>query len=582
MGEPSRLRWLAATLTVIAAFVATAAPLLASGKPASAMAAAATGLQVARLDADPVPLQVLEGQFDERFVAADAPVIRETGSSPRWWRITAGHDILAADDPQLVLQSPHLAQVEAWTPGRAMPLQRALIGEHADPRYSTRALVVPLARGLRAGQPVYLRVHARGMASMPVAIEPLAAVHRADLQHVAWRTLALVSLLLLSVLALGFRVGVGERGYAWLSLTLLAQCAFLASSGGEIRLLPWLAGALGNDIRIVRLFGLIATVSGLVFLGHYLDLRARQPRLVRILDGCNLVLAGLIVATLASSSRLVAVFGNLVLLAAAITVLVATVVAVGQRQRAAYFLLIAWLPTTALLVLRVGELLGGWVNPAWMNYALPVALPLSGLVITIGLSDALQQLRRDHDRASRQATYDGLTDALTRPAIEQRLKTAVETAHDSGRPLAVVFFDIDRFKRINDDYGHRAGDACLRIISLRTRNRLRTYDLIGRWGGDEMIVVLPDTRLGEALGVAENLRSAVNCRPLSIDGNLFDASLSLGVAELAAGESAEHLLERADSALYSSKQAGRDRVTGHDPRVTGNHPRFVASSKSGA
>jgi diguanylate cyclase (GGDEF)-like protein len=113
---------------------------------------------------------------------------------------------------------------------------------------------------------------------------------------------------------------------------------------------------------------------------------------------------------------------------------------------------------------------------------------------------------------------------------------------------------------------------------LRTRNRLRTYDLMGRWGGDEMVVMLPDTRLNEALGVAENLRSAVNCRPLSIDDRLFEASLSLGVAELAAGESVEHLIERADSALYASKTAGRDRVTGHDPRITGSHPRFVATS----
>ena len=76
-------------------------------------------------------------------------------------------------------------------------------------------------------------------------------------------------------------------------------------------------------------------------------------------------------------------------------------------------------------------------------------------------------------------------------------------------------------------------------------------------------MLLPDTRLGEALGVAENLRSAVNCRPLSIDGHLFDASLSLGVAQLGEGETAEQLLERADAALYSSKSAGRDRVTAH-------------------
>ena len=80
-----------------------------------------------------------------------------------------------------------------------------------------------------------------------------------------------------------------------------------------------------------------------------------------------------------------------------------------------------------------------------------------------------------------------------------------------------------------------------------------------------MLVILPDTRLAEARGVAENLRSSINCRPLSIDGRLLDATLSLGIAELAPGETADHLLERADAALYASKAAGRDRVSGHAP-----------------
>jgi diguanylate cyclase (GGDEF)-like protein len=87
--------------------------------------------------------------------------------------------------------------------------------------------------------------------------------------------------------------------------------------------------------------------------------------------------------------------------------------------------------------------------------------------------------------------------------------------------------------------------------------------MVGRFGGDEILVVLPDTQLREALGVAENLRVSVNCRPLSIDGRLFPATLSLGVAELHHGESVEKLLERADAALYASKAAGRDRVTGY-------------------
>jgi diguanylate cyclase (GGDEF)-like protein len=205
-----------------------------------------------------------------------------------------------------------------------------------------------------------------------------------------------------------------------------------------------------------------------------------------------------------------------------------------------------------------------------MAHALPAAMAFSGLVVTIGLAEQLQQLRRDRDHASRMASYDALTGASSRPAIEEQLKTAVRDAHRLDRPLSVVFFDIDRFKQINDVHGHRIGDQCLRIIALRTRNRLRTYDQMGRYGGDELVVVLPDTELHEALGVAENLRSAVNCRPLSMDGVVLEASLSIGVAQLQPGETAEQLLERADAALYASKAAGRDRVSG-STRITGTH-----------
>lgn len=570
--------WIALAVLV----AATALPSFAfatPAPPATARADIPAVAAVARLDSDPVPARIIAGEFDDRFVDQPNAVIRETEQSPRWWRVTVGRAMAPDLHPHLVVHTPHLTLVEAWVPGEALPIRRAMIGRDADLTFSTRALVVPMAAGLAAGDTIYLRVHALGAVPMPVSIEPLAQVHRADLVHVAWRTAILVSLALLALLALGFWWGIGERSYGYLLLTLLAQGAFFAINGGEVRMLPGLAEIAGGDLRIVRLFGLVAALSSLVFLIHYLDLRVRQPRLTRVLVGCGAVLMLLALVTLAGAANWIAFVANATLLAATGAVLWAAVTGSLQRQRSAYFVLLSWLPMLALLFVRIGELYGLWLGPAWVGHAFPASFVLSGLVIMIGLSDSLLQLRRDRDRVSRLARFDALTGAMSRPALEARLEACVAEAHDRGVALSLVFFDVDRFKRINDDYGHQVGDSCLKIVVMRTRNRLRTYDMIGRWGGDEMVVVLPDTRLGEALGVAENLRSAINCRPLSIDGNLFEASISLGVAELAAGESAEHLLERADAALYSSKSAGRDRVTGHDPRVTGSHPRFVATSK---
>ncbi|RDZ28021.1 diguanylate cyclase [Lysobacter silvisoli] len=523
----------------------------------------AQSLELSRLDDDPLPVQVLAGDYDDRFVPAGDLAVRERSRSPRWWRLTARSGYPAAGQPQLVLRTPHLNRVEVWQPQSPLPVPRALVGAGIDRTTSTRALVVPLPGGLAAGQSVYLRVQALTPLPMTAAIEPLAVVHRKDMAHVAWRTAVLTTMAVVAVLALGFWAGLGERSYLLLCLTLIAQLLYLVCYGGEARAIPGLAELVGNDPRAGRMFGLIAVLASNGFLAHYLSLRQTQPKLMRVLTACNLLVAALMLVTLTTVAPLVAVAANVVLMVGLSIVMTAGVIGAWRRQREALFLLLSWTPMFALTALRMAGLVGWWGNPEWMDYAFPVGFALGGLVLMIGLSDKLQQLRRDRDQASRQATYDALTGAMTRPAIEARLKAAVESAHKSRRPLSVVFFDVDHFKRINDEHGHLVGDQTLRIIALRTRNRLRTYDLFGRYGGDEILVVLPDTQLREALGVAENLRSSVNCRPLSIDGRLLAASLSVGVAELMHEETAEHLLERADAALYASKSGGRDRVTGH-------------------
>ncbi len=532
-------------------------------------------VSVARLDADPDPAAVVDGAFDNDFSSVAGGRIHEFDVAPRWWRLTLDRRVDAGDRPQLVLHSPGHSTVEVWLPGHDAAITRALVGHHADPTFSSRGLVFPLDRGLAAGVPVYLRVHATAAMPMTVSIESLPSVHHADLVHIASRFALLGALCLLTLLAFGLWIRIGERSYAYLTLNLLALVGFFATSGIDARIVPGLAEVVGGDWRLPRIFVVLAVVSGLVFLAHYLDMRARQPRLLGILVlACGLF--GLVtLITLRGAGGLAPIVANLVLMLAAAGIVVAAVDGCLQRQRPAYFVVLSWLPLVSLLMIRVGEVIGVWTGPVWLEYAFPATFVFYGLVILVGLSDTLQQLRRDRDRASRLASFDALTGAMSRPAIEARLKACVEESHLGGLPLSVVFFDVDRFKRINDQYGHGVGDSCLKIIALRTRNRLRTYDSLGRWGGDELLVVLPDTHLDEAIGVAENLRSAVNCRPLSIEGNLFEASLSLGVAELAEGENAAQLLDRVDAALYVSKSGGRDRVTG---RFTGAPSRPAAQA----
>ncbi|MBB1060567.1 GGDEF domain-containing protein [Marilutibacter spongiae] len=527
----------------------------------------AQDFDVARLGADPVPAQVVAGGLDADFVpvppSRGQAAIVERARGISWWRVTAREPLAPRPGQSLVLNFPYMNAVQAWRPGDALPVRASLVGPDADLSHSTRGHFIPLPDGLARGESVYLRLQCVTPMRIALTVEGVREAHRKDLTYVGWRVGVLSTTLVLAVLVFGFWVGIGERSYLYLMLALFGQVLYLVSTGGDLRAFESLSALMGQDLRASRIFALAAFISSNSFMAYYLDLVNRQPRVNRVLTVCSLAALALIGWSVFSVSGLIPTLANTVVLVAIAAVIWAMIVAVGKRQNGSLLLVFAMMPLVLLVALRAAVRLEMLGMPPWLDYVYPAGFMLSGLIVTIGLTGKMHQLRRDRDHASHMASYDALTGANSRPVIESHLRNAVAEAHDSGAPLSVVFFDIDNFKRINDQHGHRAGDECLKLVAMRTRNRLRTYDQIGRYGGDEMIVILPDTALKEAIGVAENLRSAVNCRPIATDDLQLDVTLSLGVAQLLPDESAEALLERADAALYASKSAGRDQVTGH-------------------
>jgi diguanylate cyclase (GGDEF)-like protein len=165
---------------------------------------------------------------------------------------------------------------------------------------------------------------------------------------------------------------------------------------------------------------------------------------------------------------------------------------------------------------------------------------------------------------ARQASTDALTGLPNRRETFRRLEelTAAQgTMGEAERPgIALAFCDIDHFKRVNDSLGHAAGDALLLAIGQRLRSALRPDDLVGRIGGDELLVVVVGVAdLQTAMERAEALRAAVR-GPLPISNNHLDVTASIGVTLFQQGESVDALVARADAAMYQAKQAGRDRV----------------------
>ncbi len=182
------------------------------------------------------------------------------------------------------------------------------------------------------------------------------------------------------------------------------------------------------------------------------------------------------------------------------------------------------------------------------------------------------QLRRkrynDHLRQSvtqtiEMAVTDGLTGLHNRRYLDSHLTTLVERARARRRPLSLMITDIDRFKSINDGYGHDAGDDVLREFASRLRQNVRGIDLACRMGGEEFVVVMPDTEGAVAGKVAERIRAQIARQPFGIgkEGRTIDVTVSVGVSALRIeGDSVGDLLKRADLALYEAKNGGRNRV----------------------
>ncbi len=161
----------------------------------------------------------------------------------------------------------------------------------------------------------------------------------------------------------------------------------------------------------------------------------------------------------------------------------------------------------------------------------------------------------------RLATTDGLTGIYNRRHFFILAEHEVQRARRARHSMGVIMVDVDHFKRVNDSHGHAAGDQVLRSVAERCQQNIRAVDILGRYGGEEFAILLPEADMAIALAVAERLRQCVASAPVSVDGHAISVTLSLGVAVLTdEGDDLEAVLYRADAALYAAKQAGRNRV----------------------
>jgi two-component system cell cycle response regulator len=173
-----------------------------------------------------------------------------------------------------------------------------------------------------------------------------------------------------------------------------------------------------------------------------------------------------------------------------------------------------------------------------------------------------ERLRDNVQLSIEMAITDALTGLYNRRYMENHVGTLVQQAAARGKALAVLVLDIDYFKSVNDTWGHDAGDDVLREFALRIRKSIRGLDLACRYGGEEFVVVMPETDLAVATMVAERLRRRIANEPFAIQNGAraLEVTISIGIAALAPSDNAGAILKRADQALYRAKRDGRNRV----------------------
>jgi len=185
---------------------------------------------------------------------------------------------------------------------------------------------------------------------------------------------------------------------------------------------------------------------------------------------------------------------------------------------------------------------------------------LARVSVAIRMKLERDRLQQRVEVASEMSMTDALTGLLNRYGLHRALQRELAEARRYGRPLSCLLIDIDFFKAVNDTYGHAAGDGALQQAARVIADSVRGSDVVCRYGGEEFLVLAPETGVEGARALAEKIRQSFSARRFGDAGRVFPLTLSAGVAQLDPGESGNDMIARADEALYHAKQTGRDRV----------------------
>ena len=318
---------------------------------------------------------------------------------------------------------------------------------------------------------------------------------------------------------------------------------------------PWWAN------RSVVVFNLAGGLFLLLFASEVLQLRVRESQLYRVLIG----VAGALGVMLPFSMMLpytVAMRSGIVGFAVAATVLLIAVFdSLMKGHEPARYLLVAWICLIFGGILLIGRSLAVFPHTFITMFGIQLGSTFEIVILSLALADHTRRLQREHREAEQRASTDALTGLHNRRYFEDLGVRMMADAEDRECPLSVILIDADGFKRVNDSFGHDAGDQVLRILGRKLKQNLRDQDCVARYGGDEFGILLADTGTAAAAATAEKLRRTIESEPVHLsDYGVVHSTISLGVASRENEVEFARLMKKADHALYLAKHRGRNLV----------------------
>lgn len=486
-----------------------------------------------------------------------------------WYALTLSGPWRSDSPPLLSLGGNTRARVTAYLPPDYRPRTEMVFDATLDPTFSHHAVVLRLPADLRADQPIYLEMGDPGQTQpIKVAVTSEADYRFEDLWHVRASTFFASVQLAMMLVILCFWIVLRDRMFLLFVAYVAGQVVYGMAVSGELFVLPGARWLTPLGYHTGQAMAALSAGFSVAFILDFADLRYWTPRLGKLLGWFRwpyFVLAAVVWLPFLGPDHWLPNTVNFLLFCTTFIALASTWLAWRRGNRQAGFFLLSWIPLLALTVVRVVQLFVGFPLPAWLEYGFPGSMAWAATIITVGLADRTLQVRRERDQATKMAQFDALTGVFNRRAINERLQEAWRNA-TAAEPLAVLFLDLDHFKRINDSRGHAAGDACLIAVTDVIRSELGVDDCMGRYGGEEFLVVLRGTSAPFAEQLAQRIVMRTAALRVAVGKTPVALTVSIGVATRdATTASADSLIACADAAQYQAKADGRNRVVVYRP-----------------